>query len=86
MSNLPTGTPEDEKVFRLVQSYLTMKRPSTESVDMMYQHQHRQGKRPKRVIDKARSNNRNNYYLTGTIQNELLKYYENIDWWERTET
>jgi hypothetical protein len=55
--------------------------PKSHQLDGMHSMEIAKGKRAKRVIDAARTNQ--NYYRAQTIHQPLLNHYENVDWFER---
>ena len=75
-----------DKTIDAVKAYLHgQNKPNpNQSIDSIHQHEMTKGKRAKRILDKQRTNQ--NYYITKTIQDPLLKHYENVDWWERDTT
>lgn len=54
----------------------------TATVDTMHDIDMRRSKRAKSTIDATRVNK--DYYQTKVVQRELLHYYENVDWHERS--
>jgi hypothetical protein len=71
-----------DKTTRAVQALLFgQNRPKPHQLDDMYTMAMAKGKRAKRTIDAARTNQ--NYYKTNTIHQPLLDHYENVDWYER---
>lgn len=55
---------------------------SSSDVDTMHSIEMHNGKRAKRTIDATRINK--DYNQTKVVQGELLRHYENVDWYERS--
>jgi hypothetical protein len=71
-----------DKTTRAVQALLFgQSRPKPHQLDDMHNMAMTKGKRVKRTIDAARTNQ--NYYKSHTIHQPLLDHYENVDWYER---
>jgi len=64
-----------------IKQFMYQKLPSGNDVDTMDNINMQRGKRAKRVIDAARTNQ--NYFRTVVIQKPLLDHYENVDWFAR---